>query len=75
MITPNYQGMFDIPVLFDAINRPFKIVFKKELSNVIFLRDVVSFCNFPAIDHRNLRQVKKLSRMPCCRVANFLVNP
>ena len=60
VITPNHQGMFDIPVLFDAIDRPFKIVFKKELSNVIFLRDVVSFCNFPAIDRRNLRQSMKV---------------
>ena len=60
MITPNHQGMFDIPVLFDAIDRPFKIVFKKELSNVIFLRDVVSFCHFPAIDRRNLRQSMKV---------------
>lgn len=28
-VAPNHQGLFDILALFDSIERPFKIVFKK----------------------------------------------
>ena len=42
-VAPNHQGLFDVLALFDSIERPFKIVFKKELLDVIFLRDVAEF--------------------------------
>ena len=33
-VAPNHQGLFDILALFDSIERPFKIVFKKELFKI-----------------------------------------
>ena len=61
-VAPNHQGLFDILALFDSIERPFKIVFKKELLDVIFLRDVAEFMEYPAIDRTNLRASMKLMR-------------
>lgn len=61
-VAPNHQGLFDILALFDSIKRPFKIVFKKELLDVIFLRDVAEFMEYPAIDRTNLRASMKLMR-------------
>ena len=39
LITPNHQGMFDIVALFYAIDRPFKIVYKKELRKIKIVAD------------------------------------
>ena len=61
-VAPNHQGLFDVLALFDSIERPFKIVFKKELLDVIFLRDVAEFMEYPAIDRTNLRASMKLMR-------------
>lgn len=62
LVTPNHQGLFDVLALFDSIDRPFKIILKKELMKVILLRDVVEFMDFPAIDRTNLRSSMKLMR-------------
>lgn len=56
LITPNHQGLFDILALFNAIDRPFKIVYKEELRKVGLAADVLDFMEYHAIERQNLRQ-------------------
>lgn len=56
LLTPNHQGMFDIVMAFNAIDRPFKIVYKQELDSVKVLKDVLAFMEYYSIDRTNLRQ-------------------
>lgn len=56
LITPNHQGMFDIVALFYAIDRPFKIVYKKELRKIKIVADALDSMDYLAIDRQNLRQ-------------------
>jgi len=60
LMTPNHQGMWDIVQCFNAIDRDFKIVAKKELGDVKVLGDVLKFCDFPLMDRQNLRQSVKV---------------
>lgn len=62
LITPNHQGMFDMVCLFDALDQPFKIIFKKELQDVKVLNKVLHFLEYPAIDRSNLRASVKVIR-------------
>ena len=62
LVTPNHQGMFDILALFDSIDRPFKIVYKKELRKVKLAAEVMDFMEYYAIDRENLRHSIKFIR-------------
>lgn len=37
-VAPNHQGLFDVLALFDSIERPFKIVFKKRTIRCYLLK-------------------------------------
>lgn len=56
LITPNHQGLFDILALFNALDVPFKIVYKEELRKVGLAADVLDFMEYHAIERQNLRQ-------------------
>lgn len=62
LITPNHQGMFDIVALFDAIERPFKIVYKVELRKIGLVADTLDNMEYQGIDRENLRQSIKVIR-------------
>lgn len=62
LITPNHQGLFDILALFDAIDRPFKIVYKVELRKIGIVADCLDNMEFHGIDRENLRQSIKVIR-------------
>lgn len=62
LVTPNHQGMYDILLMFEVMEHPFKIIPKKELLDVIAVGDALRFLEYPAIDRQNLRQAVKVIR-------------
>lgn len=62
LMTPNHQGMYDILLMFEVMERPFKIIPKKELMDVVAVGDALRFLEFPAIDRENFRQAVKVIR-------------
>lgn len=53
---PNHQGMFDVLVFLASSPVPFSFVFKKELSNIILLKQVIAALGAIPIDRGDLRQ-------------------
>ena len=62
LVTPNHQGLFDILALFDALDQPFKIVYKEELRKISLAADVLDNMEYHAISRKNLRQSMKVIR-------------
>lgn len=76
VIFPNHQGMFDMLVFLDTCPRPFSFVFKKEVSNIILVKQVVDGLRSLAIDRSDLRQSMKVIQEMTRRVVageNFLI--
>lgn len=53
---PNHQGLFDILVFLDVCPVPFSFVMKKEVRNVILLKQVADAIDALAIDREDVRQ-------------------
>lgn len=53
---PNHQGLFDVLVFLDSCPTPFSFVLKKEVSNIILLKQVVAALHSIAIDRDDIRQ-------------------
>ena len=53
---PNHQGMFDVLVFLATCPVPFSFVFKKEVSNVILLKQVIAALDAIAIDRKHIMQ-------------------
>ena len=53
---PNHQGMFDVLVFLESCPVPFSFVIKKEASNVILLKQVISALKSIVIDREDIRQ-------------------
>ena len=53
---PNHQGLFDILVFLDACPVPFTFVMKKEVRNIILLKQVADALGGLAIDREDIRQ-------------------
>lgn len=53
---PNHQGLYDMLVFLDSCPRPFAFVAKKEVSNVILLKQVMKALGSYAIDREDVRQ-------------------
>lgn len=53
---PNHQGMFDILAILKVIERPFSVVFKKELENIPFLKQVIACFGALSMDRSDPRQ-------------------
>ena len=58
----NHQGMFDVVALVDSCEIPLAAVFKKELRNVPFLRQVISCTKSFAMDREDVRQSLEVIR-------------
>ncbi|MFI3202507.1 MAG: lysophospholipid acyltransferase family protein [Eubacteriales bacterium] len=56
LVTPNHQGLFDILVCVEGCDRPFNIVSKKEVENVILIKQVLKAFDGFSMDRNNLRQ-------------------
>ncbi len=53
---PNHQGLFDVLVFLESCPVPFAFVIKKEASNVILLKQVISALRSIVIDREDIRQ-------------------
>lgn len=78
IIFPNHQGMFDVLTFLESCPIPFAFVMKKEVSNVILLKQVKEALGSLAIDRDDLRQsmqvIKQMSE-EVKRGKNFLIFP
>lgn len=53
---PNHQGFFDVLAIIAACPRPFGVVYKKELKNIPFLKNVFRCLHAIDIDREDIRQ-------------------
>jgi len=56
MLYPNHQGMFDVLVFLESCPVPFGVVAKKEISNVIIVKQVISAMGSFCIDRKDIKQ-------------------
>lgn len=75
---PNHQGMFDVLVFLDSCPRPFSFVAKKEVSNVILLKQIIKALGAYAMDREDVRQSMQVIHAVAEDVKggkNFLIFP
>lgn len=60
VIFPNHQGLFDVLTFLDSCPKPFAIVMKKEVSNIILIKQVRIILRGLAIDRGDVRQSMKV---------------
>ena len=75
---PNHQGMFDALVFLESCPVPFSVVYKKEVSNVILLKQVFRALHAIAIDREDIKQSLQVINQMTEEVKqgrNFLIFP
>ena len=75
---PNHQGMFDVLVFLDSCPRPFSFVAKKEVSNIILLKQVIKALGAYAMDREDIKQSMRVINAMTEDVKNgknFLIFP
>lgn len=73
---PNHQGLFDILVFMQTCPRPFSFVFKKEVKNIILLKQTIMALHAIPMDRKDLRQSMEVIKEMTARVKageNFLI--
>ncbi len=56
VVMSNHQSLYDIPVLFQALHRPMRMVAKKELFRIPFFGHAMTAAEFVRVDRGNRRQ-------------------
>ena len=56
MLFPNHQGMYDMLAIINVIPYPVSVVFKKEVANVPFIKQVASCMRAYSLDRSDVRQ-------------------
>lgn len=62
VLFPNHQGLFDGLIFFETLNRPFSIIMKKEVENVILIKQVRETIHGKLMDREDLRQSMSVIR-------------
>ena len=78
ILYPNHQGMFDALVFLESCPVPFSVVYKKEVSNVILLKQVFRALHAIAIDREDIKQSLQVINQMTEEVKqgrNFLIFP
>ena len=78
MFFPNHQGLFDVLAIIKACPVPFSVVYKKEVSNVILLKQVFRALHAIAIDREDIKQSLQVINQMTEEVKqgrNFLIFP
>ena len=78
ILFPNHQGMFDALVFLESCPVPFSVVYKKEVSNVILLKQVFRALHAIAIDREDIKQSLQVINQMTEEVKqgrNFLIFP
>lgn len=57
---PNHQGLYDVLAFFESHPRPFTVVMKKEVENVVFLKQILIAMKAQAIDRSDVKQSLKV---------------
>jgi len=57
---PNHQGLYDVLAFLESHPRPFTVVMKKEVENVIFLKQILIALKAQAIDRNDVKQSLKV---------------
>ena len=74
----NHQGLFDVVALVQSFEGPLACVFKKELSDVPFLREIIACTKSFAMDREDVRQSLEVIRAVTEEVKagrNYLIFP
>ena len=56
VLFPNHQGLFDGLIFFETMERPFSIIMKKEVENLILVKQVREIIGAKLMDREDLRQ-------------------
>lgn len=60
ILFPNHQGLFDVLALIESLSHPFGIVVKKEVSNIILVKQVRELLRGISIDRSDVRSSMKV---------------
>lgn len=74
----NHQGMFDTLMFFQTHGRPFSIVFKKEVANVILVKQIARLVQGKSMDREDVRQSMRVIKSVADEVKqgrNYLIFP
>ena len=75
---PNHQGMFDVMMFFETCPVPFAFVVKKEIKDVILLKQIIKSLGSLAMDREDVRQSMRVINQMTKEVLegrNFLIFP
>lgn len=70
ILFPNHQGLFDVLALMDACPKPFRIVVKKEASNMILVKQVIKALHGFSIDRQDMKASMKVIKNMTQNVKN-----
>lgn len=60
ILYPNHQGMYDVLSMIESCGRPFSVVLKKEVKDVILLKQVRKIMRAKAMDREDIKQSLKV---------------
>lgn len=60
ILYPNHQGMYDVLSMIESCGRPFSVVLKKEVKDVILLKQVRKIVRAKVMDREDIRQSMKV---------------
>lgn len=60
MFYPNHQGLYDVLAILEACPTPFSVVAKKEVENILFLKQAFACMKAYMIDRKNVRQAMQI---------------
>jgi 1-acyl-sn-glycerol-3-phosphate acyltransferase len=78
ILFPNHQGLFDTLLFFETHGRFFSVVLKKEVANVILVKQVVRLIHAKAMDRSDVRQSMTVIRQVSEEVKqgrNYIIFP
>lgn len=76
ILYPNHQGLFDVMAIFQTMVRPFGIVFKQEVKDIILLKQIREALHYLPMDRDDMKQSMKVILETSNRVKageNFLI--
>lgn len=76
ILYPNHQGLFDVMAIFQTMARPFGIVFKQEVKDIILLKQIKEALHYLPMDRSDMKQSMKVILEASNRVKageNFLI--
>ena len=76
ILYPNHQGMFDVLAFLETMKRPFSLVFKQEVKDIILLKQIREALHYIPMNRSDMKQSMKVILEASNRVKageNFLI--